>query len=99
MELAQVGEVGEPPQTASAQNGISADRANARDTQQLASACGHYLNGGFAQAQLCPGTLGIEIEAQIAIIYEGQLLDLPTIVTQQKARLVQAVFSERVGCG
>src|SRR5579885_3478863 len=97
MKAAQVGEIGKPPQTARAQNGVGPHRANARDTQQLAPARGHKLNGSFAQILLRPGAFGIEVKLQITITPERQFINLPAIVAEQKAGLVQAMLSERVG--
>ena len=46
-----------------------------------------------------PGTFGIYIGTQVAIVQESQVLDAPAIVTQEETGLIESVLAQRIGRG
>src|SRR6266566_8750245 len=77
-------------------NRSSSHWSNTRYAHELPAISLHHIYRSGQQMPLCPCPLGINIDSQVAILQKRQILDIPTIIPEQKACLVQPVLASRV---
>ena len=95
-DLLEVDQFGQVAATARADDGIGADWTDAGYAQELFAFRRHDFNWLMQQVFISPGLFWIDIVAQVAVAQEGQFFDVPFVVAQQKAGLIQAKFADRL---
>src|SRR5437667_11783907 len=88
IQPAQMCQVGQTAKSSRLNNRISPSRPNTRNTQQLSAVCFHHFYRSSSQMALVPGTFGIDIDLQVAVLHKRQILKAAAIIPELKTGMI-----------